>query len=66
MGNDEGGLLDLLNHIGHGKGFSGAGDAQQGFKLVSLLQALHQFFNGSRLVPHGGIIRMQFKFSCKL
>ena len=32
-------LVQLLDHIGHGKGLAGAGDPQQGFKFIPLLEA---------------------------
>ena len=35
MGDDESRFLYFLDYICHGKGFSGAGNAKKGFKLVS-------------------------------
>ena len=56
VGNDEGRLLKLLDHVRHGEGLSGSGHAHQRLKLISLPETLHQLFDGLRLVPGGLII----------
>jgi hypothetical protein len=49
VGNDQGGLLVLLDNIGHGIGLSGACDAYQGLKLLVSFQAGNELFDGQRL-----------------
>jgi hypothetical protein len=49
VGNDQGGLLVLLDNIGHGIGLSGARDAYQGLKLLASFQAKIKLFYGQRL-----------------
>ncbi len=53
VGNDQGGPLDTLDDIGHGEGFAGAGDAQQGLGPVTSIQTSDQAFDCSRLVAIG-------------
>ena len=36
MGNDQGGLLHLLDHIGHGESFAGSSDTQKRLMLFSM------------------------------
>ena len=47
---DDGGALRRLDHLGHGVGFSGAGDAEQNLRAVVAVDALDQFLDGGRLV----------------
>ena len=52
-GEDQGGTLRRLDHLGHGKSFAGAGDAEQHLGAILALYALHQFRDGERLVALG-------------
>ncbi len=47
---DEGGALRRLDHLGHGEGLAGAGDAEQHLRAVVALHAFHQLLDGLRLV----------------
>ena len=47
---DEGRALRRLDHLGHGEGFSRAGDAEQHLRAVASLHALDQVLDGLRLV----------------
>ena len=47
---DECGFLHLLDHIGHGEGFSRAGDPQENLMRKPLKDALAKHFDGLRLV----------------
>ena len=62
VGQHQGGALDLLDDLGHGKGLAGAGDAQQHLLLQSVLDALRQSCNGLRLVAGGLVFGYDFKF----
>ena len=53
VGQHQGGPLDLLDDLGHGKGLAGAGDAQKGLLVQPHLDALGQGLDGLRLVPAG-------------
>ena len=55
VGQHQGGLLDLLDDLGHGEGLAGAGDAQQGLLAQPVLDARGQGRDGLGLVP-GGLI----------
>ena len=61
VGDDQRRFIELFDDIGHGKGLSRTGDAQQGFALVSLFKTLHQLLDGPRLVARGLKLRMQHK-----
>ena len=64
---DQSGLVQGGDDIGHGKGLAGTGDTQQSLKLIALLEALHQFGYGRRLVPGGLVFGMKFEaFLCIL
>ena len=62
MGQHQGGALDLLDDLGHGKGLAGAGDAQQHLLLQSVLDALRQRVDGLGLIAGGLVFRNDFKF----
>ena len=47
---DDGGALRRLDHLGHGVGLAGAGDAEQHLRAVVALDALDQFLDRGRLV----------------
>jgi hypothetical protein len=63
MGDDQGGLLYLLNHIGHGKGLSRTGHTQKDLMRDSLENSLCQFFNGLRLVTFWLKLRNEFEWA---
>ena len=50
---DEGGALDLLDDLGHGEGFAGAGDAEQDLILLAGGEAGDEFGDGAGLVALG-------------
>ena len=60
-GHHQGRALNLLNNIGHGKCFPGAGYSQQGLVTEAAAQAPRQAFNGLRLIPGRGIVGYQLK-----
>ena len=62
VGQHQGGPLDLLNDLGHGKGLARTGDAQQGLLVQAHLDTLGQGLNGLRLVTRRGVLRNHFKF----
>ena len=53
--------LDSLDDLGHGKGLSGASDAQQHLLLQSVLDALRQLGNSLGLVAGGLVFRYNLK-----
>ena len=61
MGQNQSGLVDLLDDVGHGKGFARTGNTHQGLFLVAIKQALGQSFNGLGLVTGGPVAAFQFK-----
>ena len=61
MGQDQGGPLHRLDHLGHGEGLAGAGDAQQHLLLQPVLDALRQRGDGLGLVAGGLVFRNDFK-----
>ena len=50
---DERRALRLLDHLGHGEGLAGAGDAEQDLGAVVLADALDEVADGGRLVAGG-------------
>ena len=58
----EGGTVDLFDNIGHGKGFSRAGNSQKHLLLISLFKTVYQLFDRLRLVSRGLIIRYKPEF----
>ncbi len=54
VGHHQGGLLDLLDHIGHGEGLPRAGDAHQHLVLFPFGQAADQRVDRLRLIAGGG------------
>ena len=57
----QGGPVHLLNDGGHGEGLTGAGNAQQGLLMQSPVDAVHQLFNGLRLIAGGLVFGYQFE-----
>ncbi len=53
MGEDQRGAVGLLDDLGHGEGFAGAGDAEQDLMLFAGGEAGHELFNGAGLVATG-------------
>ncbi len=50
MGEDESGAVEVLDHLGHGEGFAGAGDAEQDLMLLAGLDAGEEFLDGAALI----------------
>ena len=50
---DEGGAVELLDDLGHGEGFAGAGDAEQDLVLVAGVEAGDELADGAGLVSLG-------------
>jgi hypothetical protein len=46
VGEHEGGSLDLLDDVGDGEGFAGAGDAEQDLVAVAAMEAFDEFVDG--------------------
>ena len=61
VGDDQRGLIQLLNHIRHRKGLTRPRDSQKRLRLISLPEALHQLRDGRRLIAGGLIFGMQLK-----
>ena len=55
---DDGGALRRLDHLGHGVGLAGAGDAEQHLRAVVAVDAFDQFLDRGRLVA----LRLVFGF----
>ena len=67
VGYDQGGLVKLCNHVGHGESLAAAGNAQQSLELVAFLKALDQLGYGCGLVACGFVFGMKFEaFLCIL
>ena len=52
MRNDQGRLIQRLDHIGHGKGLAGSRNAKKRLELVSFAESLHKILNRLRLISH--------------
>ena len=53
MDQHQGGLLHLRHHVGHGKGLTGSGDAQQRLMLSASRNPGHQLVDGLTLISAG-------------
>ena len=53
MGQHQGGLARLGNHVGNGEGFARARGAQQGLIGTLMPDAVDQLRNGPGLITHG-------------
>lgn len=53
MADDKGGLLGVLDGVGHGGRFTGASDAEQGLAVKAFIDALGELFDGGGLVAGG-------------
>ncbi len=62
VGEDEGGALQLLDDIGHGKGFTGSGYAEQGLVFIVGTQRFRQLADGIRLIAGGLKFCIESKF----
>ena len=63
MGQHQSGTLDGLNHLGHGIGLAAARNAQKHLFLNTIVQAVHQCLNGSRLIAGRLIFTYHMKLS---
>ena len=61
MRNDQRWFVQGCNHIGHGKGLSGAGNSQQCFKLVALLESFYKLFDRLWLISRRLIFTVKFE-----
>ena len=63
VGQHQGGLLDLLDDLGHGEGLARAGDAQEGLLAQAVFHPCRQGLNGLGLVAAGlkGTDHFQFR-----
>ncbi len=61
MGQDQGGFLDFLDHVGHGVRFPRPGDPQQGLLVHAGTETVHQSVNRLRLVARGLVIGLKFE-----
>ena len=50
VGEDEGGTVELFDDLGHGEGFSGAGDAEENLVFFACVDAGDEFGDGTGLV----------------
>ena len=50
MGDYQSGPLNLVDNVGHGKGFSGTGHTQKNLITIFFLQTGYQLFDGLRLI----------------
>ena len=55
-------LIQRSNHVGHSEGLTGAGNAQQGLKLIAFLEARYQLLNCLRLVTGGLIFTVKLEY----
>ncbi len=62
MGHHKRWQLQLLDDVGNGEGFAGAGCAKQHLVAVALFDACDQFFNCLRLISGGFVGGMKFEF----
>ena len=62
VGQHQSGALNSLDDVGHGEGFAGAGDAQQGLVLMAALQPRNQRVDGLGLVAGG--LEVRDKLEC--
>ena len=61
VGQHQGRTVELFDDGGHGKGLTGAGDAQQDLLLHPASETLGQLFDGLGLVPCGAVGRVKFE-----
>jgi hypothetical protein len=61
MSEDKRGTTNLLDHLGHGVGFAGAGYAQQHLVLLAASDPFHQSVDGLLLVALGAVIADEFE-----
>ena len=58
---DQRGFLQALDHVGHGEGLAGAGDAEQRLVAATFFQAGDELVDGFGLVAGGGVVGAEFK-----
>ena len=51
----------LLDHLGHGEGLAGAGDAEQNLVLLAVQQAAEELIDGGRLIAARAVVDAQMK-----
>ena len=59
MAHDERRFADLLDDVGHGEGFAGAGDAEEGLVAVAGADGFDEFGDGLALVALGGVFGVE-------
>src|SRR5580658_2082805 len=59
---NDGGAIELLDHLGHGEGFSGAGDAEENLVAVSVGEAADEPGDGFGLVAAGLVVAGKLEF----
>ena len=62
VGEDEGGALDVLDEVGHGEGFAGAGHAEQSLLADAGVQAGGELGDGGWLVAGGLVFGDELEF----
>ena len=58
---DQSRLVQLLDHVGHGKGLTRARNTQQSLELIAFLESVNQLFDRLRLVAGGPVFAVKFK-----
>ncbi len=61
VGQDQRRAARFLDHLGHGEGFAGAGDAQQHLVLFAVEQAAEKLIDGGGLIAARAVIHAQMK-----
>ena len=59
---DDGGAVELLDHLGHGEGFAGAGDAEEHLVPVAVVDAADELRDGLGLVAAGLVVAGKLEF----
>ena len=62
MDQNQRGLLNLRDHIGHGKGLAGSGDTEQRLMLPASRNPGHQLIDGLALISAG--LKWGFELKC--
>src|SRR5580692_4638076 len=61
MRQNDGGAIDLLDHLGHGERFARAGDAEEDLVAVSVINAANEVGNGFGLVAARLVVTGNFE-----
>ena len=59
MAHDERRSADLLDDVGHGEGFAGAGDAEQGLVAIAGADGFDEFCDGLALIALRGVFGVE-------